>query len=162
MLYRIKQWIIGRDFVQSYIDGLQRSWTVDASMDAFKKAREDLKETNVYETDKKAEELMTNRLNELLSNVDLTKIVAQDPRGFIVIGGKHAENGRLTNLKAEAEFLVQSDLWGLLYETPKELAQRAMFVESQSLDDLKKGKSILYTLSTQTKILDTLKAYVPK
>src|SRR3990167_4581291 len=101
-------------------------------------------------------------LNSLLSNVDLTKIIAKDPRGLILIGGEHATNGRLTNLKAEAEFLLQTELWSLLYETPKELAQRAMFITSESLDDIKKGKSILYTLSIQKNILDLLKAYVPK
>lgn len=102
-------------------------------------------------------------LNDLLSNVDLTKIVSLDKvRGIVYIGGKQTEKGRLMNLKAEAEFIMQSDLWKLLQETPRELAQRAMFVDSESLDDLKKGKSILYTLSTQQKIVDTLMSFVIK
>lgn len=102
-------------------------------------------------------------LNGLLSNVDLTKIVSLDKlKGIVYIGGKPADKGRLTNLKAEAEFFMQSDLRGLLQETPKELAQRAMFVTGESLDDMKKGKSILYTISTQENILNILTSVVIK
>ncbi len=109
------------------------------------------------------EEKAIQLLNELLSNVDLTKIVAVDKtRGIVYIGGEKADAGRLANLKAEAEFLLNSELWTLIYETPKELAQRAMFVNGESLDDMKKGKSILYTLSTQKNILDTLKSVIIK
>lgn len=111
----------------------------------------------------RAESQSFDILNSLLSNVDLNRIVSLDKaRGIVYIGGKQADRGRLTNLKAEAEFLMQSDLWKLLQETPRELAQRAMFVDSESIDDLKKGKSILYTLSTQQKIVDTLLTVVIK
>jgi len=102
-------------------------------------------------------------LNELLSNSDIHKIVTLDKaRGKVYAGGQVLTPERLVNLKAEAEFLTQSDLWQLLYNTPKELAQRAMFVNSESLDDMKKGKSILYTLSTQQNIIDTFLSFVPK
>lgn len=116
-------------------------------------AKNDLKN---YE-DEIAEEKASKMLNDLLSNVDMTSIVSLDKmRGIVFIGGKQADKGRLSNLKAEAEFLMQSDLWKLLSETPRELAQRAMFVDSESLDDMKKGKSILFMLATQKKIIDTL------
>ena len=115
--------------------------------------------TNQQQIEDKAREL----LNELLSNVDLNKIVALDKaRGIVYIGGQKVTPERLMNLKSEAQFLMQSELWHLIYETPKELAQRAMFVNSESLDDMKKGKSILYTLSTQKNIVDTFLSYVPK
>lgn len=99
-------------------------------------------------------------LNDLLSPVDLTAIVSFDKtNGIVYVGGEKATDGQLKNLKSEAEFLLSSELWKLLYETPKELAQRAMFVNGESLDDMKKGKSILYTLSTQKNILEVLKSY---
>lgn len=98
------------------------------------------------------------RLNDMLSTVDMHKIVTLDSRaGVIYIGGERVDKIRLNNLRQEAEALLQFEIWSLLMETPKELAQRAMFVNSESLDDLKKGKTILYTLSTQQKIVDTLK-----
>lgn len=113
--------------------------------------------------DEVAEEKAREMLNALLSPVDLTKIVSLDKaRGIVYIGGVRADKGRLTNLKAEAEFLMQSELWKLLSETPRQLAQRQMFVDSESLDDMKKGKSILYTLSAQQNIVDTFMSFIPK
>ncbi len=95
--------------------------------------------------------------------IDPRKIVTIDkPRGIVYIGGTRVDNARLSNLKAEAEFFLASDLWALIYETPKELAQRAMFISGESLVDMQKGKSMLYTLSTQKNILDTFKSYIPK
>ena len=107
--------------------------------------------------------LVAKAIDSLLSNVDLTQIVSLDKtHGIIYIGGERADEARLTNLKAEAEFIVATGLWKLLYENPKELAQRAMFKDSENLDGLKKGRSILYTLSTQQNIIDTLLAFEPR
>jgi len=101
-------------------------------------------------------------LNDLLTVVDENMIITLDAKiGTIYIGGQRAEPSRLANLKSEAEFLLNSDLWNILYETPKELAQRAIFVNGETLDDLKKGRSMLYVLSSQKRILDILKSYVP-
>ncbi len=102
-------------------------------------------------------------LNGLLSNCDLHKIVTFDERTKrIYIGGEAADAGKLANLKAEADFLMQTDLWALLTETPRALAERAMFVQGETLDDLKKGRTILYTIATQKKIVETLASYAPK
>lgn len=126
----------------------------------FKSAVDDVKETFVGDVEKRAEELAVRKLNDLLSNVDLTQIVTLDKtKGICYIGGERVEGSRLANLKADAEFIVQSELWKLLHETPKELAQRAMFISGETLTDLQKGKSILYILSVQKNIVDILKSF---
>lgn len=154
-LNRFQRYILGLKFVKRAMR--------EAEIQAFPKALEDLKETNVYDVDTKAEELSNKKLNDLLSNVDLTKIVSLDKsHGIIYIGGERTDASRLNNLRSEAEFLLNSDLWTLLSETPKELAQRQMFTNGETLADLQKGKSILYMLSTQKNILDILKMYKPK
>ncbi len=132
-------------------------------MKAFNDAREDLKETFVEDVDKRARELMEKRLNEMLSVVDDKHVVTLDKqRGMVYIGGIKADDLTLQNLKAEADFIIQSTIWKLIYNTPKELAMRAMFVNSESLDDMKKGKSMLYTLSAQENIINTFKGYIKK
>ncbi len=113
--------------------------------------------------DQEINELANKKLADLLSLVDLNKIVTVDKqRGIVYIGGIKVEASRLANLKAEAEFFLASELWNLIYETPKELAQRAMFITGESLADMQKGKSMLYTLSAQKNIIDTFNSFNPK
>jgi hypothetical protein len=100
---------------------------------------------------------LDEELNKLLSVVDTKKIISLDKAsGIIYIGGEPADEGYLKNLKAEAEALLVSDLWKVIYNTPKALAEKAMFIEGKTLEDLNKGRSMLYTLDTQKNILTTL------
>lgn len=147
---KFKQWIT-------------RMFFKEVAMDAFRKAHADILETMRDDLDKKAEELAKEKLSNLLSLVDMNKIATLDKtKGFVYIGGKRIDDSRLSNLKAEADFLVQSDIWQLIYETPKELAQRSMFVEGETLDNLKKGRSMLYTLESQKNIIKVFQSYQPK
>lgn len=101
-------------------------------------------------------------MNDLLSLVDMNKVISLNKNGFIYLGTERISDIQLQNLKAEAEFLKNSSIWNIIHETPKELAQRAMFVNGDSLDDMKKGRSILYTLDSQKKIIDMLLLYNKK
>jgi hypothetical protein len=109
------------------------------------------------EIEEKIEQEVHDRLVKLLSPIDPRLIVRVDKAGALHIGKERASQSRLDNLRAEAEFFLQSDLWNLIMETPKELAQQSMFVIGESVDDLKKGRSMLYTISTQKNIVETLR-----
>ncbi len=103
------------------------------------------------------------QLWEEMSVVDPQAIVTIDKtKRLLYIGGELADPGRLANLKAEADFLVQTDLWKLIHETPKQLAHREMFVAGDSLDAMKKGRSMLFWVDAQKNIIDTLRSYTPK
>lgn len=159
----IKQWILNRKFVIDSFNVAKEEYFKTKVPTIFKDAQTDILETMQDDIDKKADELADIKLEKLLTNIDVRKIVSFDKtRGVIYIGGERVEEGRLNNLKAEAEFFMQSDLWHLIYETPKELASRSMFVSGETLADLNKGRSILYTLSTQNNIVQILKGYVAK
>lgn len=130
---------------------------------AFKHARADLEEAMVETTEDRVNEFADKKLNDMLSVVDMRQVVTLDKqRGIVFVGGERADEITLSNLKSEAEFLEKSSIWRIMYETPKELAQRAMFVSGESLADLQKGKSMLYTLAAQKNIIDTFKSYVLK
>lgn len=155
----LKNWILNLKFVKEALTEAERN----GGIKAFPLAQKDVLETMRDDLDKQAKEMAKTLLNELLSPVDANKIVTLDKdRGIVFIGGTRADEIRLSNLKAEAEFFLQSDLWHLLYETPKELASRAMFVNGETLADMQKGKSMLYTLASQRNILETFKGYVGK
>ena len=106
-------------------------------------------------TDEEAKKLANQRLEELLTPVKTNWVISTD-KNFVYLNGERADQGRLANLRSEAEFLLNSDIWKVIHETPKELAMRTMFIHSESLDDMKKGKSVLFTLSQQKNIIDTL------
>lgn len=143
-------WLLALDYVKH---GIAR--------DAFYKATKDLEELNEYNTEEKAKELMEKRLSDLLSVVDPALIVTYDTKNRnVYIGGELADAGRLNNLKAEAEFFEQSDMWKIIKETPKRLAEKAMFVDDGKLEtQLLKGRVMLYLLDTQQKLLDTFRGY---
>ncbi len=130
-------------------------------IDSFPLAQKDVLETMRDDLDKQAEELAEVKLAELLTVVDPKMIVTFSAREKAVfIGGeKVTDHGQLQALKAEAELLLSSTLWRVIYETPKELAQRAMFVAGESVSDMTKGRAMLYALETQKKILETFKSY---
>jgi hypothetical protein len=99
----------------------------------------------------------------LLSIVDINAIVTIDKStGIVYIGGKRAEENRLANLKSEAMMLLQSDLWKNSLRNSERTCATQMFISSESIDDMKKGKSMLYTLSTQKNIIDVFNSYQPK
>jgi len=105
---------------------------------------------------KDIEELAQQKLESLLSVIDTKKIISVDKAGIVYIGGVQQDKVVLQNLKQEAEMLLVSQLWQILYNTPKALAEKAMFVEGKTMEDLNKGRSMLFTLDTQRKILETL------
>lgn len=132
-------------------------------IDSFALAHKDILETMADDLDKRAEALAKKKLNDLLSLVDMNSVVTiNKQQNKVYIGGQEIDTGRISNLKAEAESLSQFDLWHIIQETPKELAQQAMFVAGDSLDDMKKGRSMLYLLSNQRNIVNLFKDIIIK
>ncbi len=156
---KLKQWILNREFVKGKIKA-----EIDSTrMLAFKYARADFDETMTETQNDKVEELASKKLNDLLSPVDLLNVVSIDKaKGLLFVGGTRADDLTLSNLKAEAEFLANSTIWKLIQETPKELAQRAMFVAGDGSNVITQGRSMLYTLSTQKNIVDVIKSYISR
>lgn len=130
-------------------------------IDSFALAQKDILETMRDDLDKKAEELAKEKLNKLLSIVDEKLIISFSERiKAVFVGGEKVDDARLQSLKAEADYFLASDLWKLLNETPKRLAEHAMFTDDGKLENqLLKGRVMLYTLDIQVRTLEALKRY---
>lgn len=127
-------------------------------IDSFALAQKDILETMADDLEKQAEKLSRKHMNDLLSPIDWNSVMTLNKgQGILYVGGEIVDKGRAANLRSEAEFLLSSDLWKVLYESPKELAHKAMFVTGETLVDLQKGRAILYHLQAQKNILDILK-----
>lgn len=123
---------------------------------SFKLAHEDILLTMQDDLDDQAEELAQQKLSQMLTAVDMTKVISQ--KGKILYLGKNIiDEGTLANLKSEAEFLYASQIWKVIQETPRELAQLSMFVDDGKIENqLIKGRAVLYTLDTQKRIVELL------
>lgn len=155
----VKEWILNLAFVRTALSEAERQ----GGIKSFPLAQKDILDTMRDDLDKKAEELANNKLTSLLSVVDWKKVVTiNEQQGILYIGGERADDMRLQNLKQEAEFIIGSELWQLIIETPKALAHKAMFTAGESLDDMKKGRAMLFTLTSQEKVVRLLKSYTGK
>lgn len=151
----MKNWILKRFFSKELAEERRQG-----SIEAFPLAQKDLLDTFNDDVEKRAEELSKIKLAALLSPINAEKIITFNPKQrAIFLGGERITDSQLANLKAEADFFATSELWKILHETPKELAQRAMFVEGDSLDTMKKGRIMLYTLDTQNRIVKAIQGY---
>ncbi len=102
-------------------------------------------------------------LSDLLGAVDERKVITYNKKtGSIFIEGKKIEEHQIMSLKAEAEYLLKSDLWQIINQTLKLQAERTMFENSTTFQDVLNGKMMLYNLSFQNNILNIFASYTPK
>lgn len=151
-------------FADDFDDLKQQKYTQgfsDGTIDGGKWERSKMeREQLLYTTEKKplTEDEIETKLSELLTGVDFNDVISTDKaKGIVYLGKDRANPARLNNLKAEAEFLAQSDLWKLLNETPKELAQKEMFVHADSIEGMRKGRAVIFLMSQQNNIIELLK-----
>lgn len=112
------------------------------------------KEKKVLKVDVKDE------MSKLLGFIDFNSIITfNEKTGVVFIGGERVDEGKLTNLKSESEFILHSDMWKVMSETIRHLAYEMMFIKSTSFEDMKSGKMLLYHLDIQKKIMDILASY---
>ncbi len=133
--------------------------------DAMPIAIKDVKEMVRDDIEAKAEVLAKQKLADLLTVIDERFIITFNAKEKAVyIGGQKVNDPNiLQNLKQESEALLNFDLWKILNETPKRLAQKALFEDDGKSEIIHaKGRSMLYLLDTQNRILATLKSYEKK
>lgn len=108
------------------------------------------------------DELANKKLVALLTIVDPQSIVSIKKTGQVDIGGVPATPEVLANLRAEAEFFMESELWKLIHDKVAQEAQRIMFVSGESLEEMKTGRSMLYLLDMQKTYINIFRSYNPK
>lgn len=73
-----------------------------------------------------------------------------------MIGDQKATEAQINDLKAEAATFRNTLLYEVLIATPKKQAMDAIFYNSNSLEDLTIGKTMLRTLDVQENVLKLL------
>lgn len=144
-------------------DWILKTFFKDYQIQAFKLAHADILETLADDLEARAQALSQEKLAGLLSIVDPSKILTVESRSrAILIGGELANDILLSNLRAEAQFFQASELWNLIVQTNRRLAEKAMFEADGDVNvQLLKGRAILYTLDTQIKTIELLSNLSP-
>ena len=110
------------------------------------------------DVEKKAKEY----LEKMLSIVDENNLVTIRNNGIIEVAGQPLDPTRLGNLKSEAEFFMSSELWQIIHDKVAHEAQRIMFVSGKNLEEMQTGRSMLYLLDMQKRLINVFRSYNPK
>ncbi len=168
MLSWVKAFILELSFVQRAFRNTYKNQIDKDRADIMRAALEDIKATMIDDVEERAEVLAAKMVDDLFTPCDLRQIVTFEvtnphtKAGIVKIGGNRADESQLANLKAEATALKSMAIWQLLIETPNNLAQNALFKDDgDNKVTHTKGRSMLYLLSTQRKIIETLSSYQP-
>lgn len=93
----------------------------------------------------------------LMPIVDENKMLFIDKYNKVFINNQQINPQEARNLQVEAEYLDKCGLWKLIVNYINEDVRRKVFEKSQTPIDMVIGKTILYTVNIQKKIIDKLK-----
>jgi len=110
------------------------------------------------------ENALMSQLSELLNVPDpknvITSAVLKNGKTIVFLESKKADPALVSSLQADVSYLKKTLLWKILNDTLLTQARTLMFENSESFDDMRGGKYMLYTLKVQRNILDTIENFV--
>jgi hypothetical protein len=110
--------------------------------------------------DKKTETELTTRLISKIGPVDMEKVIGAVVHGgktMLTLNGKRAPDNEALALKKEAEMVEQTRLWKVFTETLRYQAQRRLFEEAKTIEDMNWGKALLHSIGVLENLIDSCK-----
>lgn len=95
-------------------------------------------------------------LKEYFCAVTMDDVITIDKLKRISIDGEPITEGEAASLFEEAKFFKESRLYSIMINTLKKQAMEVMYNQSQSFDDMRNGKMMLYNLSLQENIVKVI------
>lgn len=112
--------------------------------------------------EKSKEKTKNDLLKEYFCAIVTSDIISVDKMGRIKIDGELITEGEAASLYEEAKFLLESRLYKILISTPKSQAMEIMYNKSETFDDMRNGKMMLYNLSLQENIIKAIMQFARK
>lgn len=161
LLTKVRYWMWGKSIQKS----LEKAEY--AGREAAKYAYESQAKLAIWELEqmkKNIDKLAYSKLCELNYAVDPEKVLTamQDREGKAVqikLGDRILNKTEIRNLQEQVRFYRESQLIQILQNTPKEMAQKTMFVKSETYDDMKSGKMLILAVDIQDKILKAIESF---
>lgn len=110
---------------------------------------------------KKDQEALMNALITKVGPVDMGLVIGHVVAGnkyVIQLDGKRVEDNEALALKKEVEMIEQTRVWKVFIETLRYQAQRRMFIEAVTTEDMNWGKAILHAIGVFENIVATCKS----
>lgn len=101
-----------------------------------------------------------NALITKIGPVDMGLVIGHVAAGgkyLIQLNGKRAEDNEALALKKEVEMIEQTRAWKVFTETLRYQAQRRMFIEAVTPEDMNWGKAVLHAIGVFENIVSTCK-----
>lgn len=109
---------------------------------------------------KKDQDALMNALITKIGPVDMGLVIGHVAAGgkyLIQLNGKRAEDNEALALKKEVEMIEQTRAWKVFTETLRYQAQRRMFIEAVTPEDMNWGKAVLHAIGVFENIVSTCK-----
>lgn len=109
---------------------------------------------------KKDQDALMNALITKIGPVDMELVIGHVAAGgkyLIQLNGRRAEDNEALALKKEVEMIEQTRVWKVFTETLRYQAQRRMFVEAVTPEDMNWGKAVLHAIGVFENIVSTCK-----
>ncbi len=147
-----------KELKRRFKDWLFNRYLAEASSRAMAMAQRDMLETMEDDLEKRAQIIADRKVKDLYVPIKMDSVITMTKNGVIYINGTQADDAMLANLKSEAEAITQFNLFKILQETPRALAERAMFLEDGNIEaQLLKGRAVIYMLDSQKRVIELLK-----
>ena len=96
-------------------------------------------------------------LRHLLNAVLPEDVVTTDKRGAVYLNGSILSEQEKKNILEEIKFIETTRIWKIYTESLKEQAQRRIFDNAKTIDDIFAGKMMLYNIDVILKINNIFK-----
>lgn len=93
-----------------------------------------------------------------LRAVDPHSIITKSAEGKLMLGREVLTNEQKKSLKEEWSFIKMTKLWQIWQNTLADTARTTMFEKSNSFEDMRTGKAMLFNLDIQKKIGELIEA----
>lgn len=105
-------------------------------------------------------QMVEDALADLLTSFSPYNIFTSDKTGrSLFLETKKIPPERIGELKGDVMFLKKSQIWKILTDTIKYMAQETMFTKSKTYEDMITGKMMLYNISLMERILFLIESH---
>lgn len=101
------------------------------------------------------QDILTFVVKEMFNGVTDDDVIRQDGTG-LSYKGETLSKAEVSSFRADAQYILKCDLWDELYNSLRLAANKKMFEQAQTMEDMHFGKAMLWNVDVIKKKLEKL------